>query len=209
MENGDIKLSDFGTARMIDGIEPPILANYPAAPGDTRYASPEMHALLHDDDPRICQEGDIFALGATLFEMCTGAILGVQLFDASFALDLAQSMGAVQKRDRRRIFLQFVQTLDAGHPLPSISEYASDVPASIRPHVDELYKSMATLNYRRRLCDFAMIFLKLDQCLLVLRNEAKVNRWRKQKEIYKENHRAKLARCEEAIRLARLGDFRC
>ncbi|HEV2523353.1 MAG TPA: protein kinase family protein [Candidatus Acidoferrales bacterium] len=207
MENGDVKLSDFGTARLIDGIEPPILANYPAAPGDTRYASPEMHALLHDDDPTICQHGDIFALGATLFELCTGAILGVQLFDASFAQDLAQSMGAVHKRDRRRIFLQFVQALDAGHPLPSISEYASEFPASIRTLVDNLYRSMASLDFRRRLCDFAMIFLKVNQCLLVLRNEAKLYRWRKQKEQYKQNHCAKLARRQEAVRLARRGDF--
>jgi serine/threonine protein kinase len=209
MENGDIKLSDFGTARLIDGIEPPILANYPAAPGDTRYASPEMHALLHDDDPSICQQGDIFSLGATLFELCTGAILGVQLFDASFAHDLAQAMGAVHKRDRRRIFLQYVQSIDAGHPLPSISEYASDVPASIRTLVDDLYRSLASLDYRRRLCDFEMIFLKLNQSLLVLRNEAKVSRWRKQKEVYGQNHRAKLARRQEAIRLASQGDFRC
>jgi serine/threonine protein kinase len=207
MDSGDIKLSDFGTARLIDGIEPPILANYPAAPGDTRYASPEMHALLHDDDPMICQQGDIFALGATLFELCTGAILGVQLFDTSFALDLAQSMGAVQKRDRRRVYLQFVRNLDAGHPLPSISEYASDVPASVRTHVDDLYKSMATLDYRRRLCDFSMIFLKINQCLLVLRNEEKVNRWRKQKEVYRQNHRAKLARRQARVGLARLGDL--
>ena len=209
MDNGDIKLSDFGTARLIVDIEPPILANYAAAPGDTRYASPEMHALLHDDDPTICRHGDMFALGATLFELCTGAILGVQLFDASFAQDLAQSMGAVQKRDRRRIFLQFLRALDAGHPLPSISEYASDVPASIRPHIDDLYKSMATLDYRQRLCDFAMIFLKLNQCLILLRNEAKVAQWRKQKEVYNQNRRAKLARRQEAIRLARLGDFQC
>jgi len=80
-----------------------------------------MHALLHDDDPSLAKQGDIFALGATLFEMFSGVVLGIQIFDASFAADLAGSMGAVQKRDRKRIYLQFVQSLDAGHPLPSIS----------------------------------------------------------------------------------------
>jgi len=206
MANGELKLSDFGTARNTDGTEPAILANYPAAPGDTRYASPELHALLHDDDPAIAIRGDIFALGATLFELCTGAILGVQLFDARFALDLAQTMGAVHKRDRQRVYLQFVQSLDAGHPLPSVSVYASDVPGSIQGLVDGLYKAMAALDFRRRLCDFETIFLKIDQCLLVLRNEEKVKRWQRQKELYRVNHRAKLVRRKANVAQTKWGD---
>jgi serine/threonine protein kinase len=194
MTNGEVKLSDFGTARKIDGLEPAILASYAAAPGDSRYGSPEMLALLHDDDPEIAKKGDIYALGATLFELCTGTILGVQLFDTRFALALAQSMGAVQKRDRKRFYLQFLPNLDVGHPLPSVSAYASDVPACIRDIVDSLYKAMAALDYRKRLCDFERIFLKIDQCLLVLTNEEKVRRWRQQKEVYRRNRLAKLTR---------------
>ena len=199
-----VKLSDFGTARRIDGTEPPILINYPAAPGDSRYTPPEMHALLHDDDPAIAQLGDIFALGTTLFELFSGVILGVQIFDASFAADLARSMGAVQKRDRKRIYLQFVQSLDAGHPLPSISAYAGDIPACIRELVDGLYKSMATLNYQKRLCDFETIFLKIHQCLLVLRNEEKVKRWKEQREQRNKNHESKLARRQARVLLTRM-----
>ena len=194
MMNGEVKLSDFGAARHVDGGEPAILAAYPAAPGDTRYASPEMHALLHDSDPSVARGGDIFALGATLFEMCTGAILGIQIFDASFASDLAHAMAAISKGDRRRVYLEFVQNIDAGHPLPSISDYATDVPASIRELIDGLYKGMASLDYRRRLCDFETIFLKIDQCLLVLRNEEKVRRWQRTKEQFAQNRRDKLAR---------------
>lgn len=204
MADGNVKLSDFGAARKIDGTESAILSNYPAAPGDSRYTSPEMHALLHDDDPTIARPGDIFALGATLFELFSGVILGIQIFDAGFAADLARSMGAVQKRDRKRIYLQFVQSLDAGHPLPSISEYPNDTPACVRELVDNLYKSMARLNYQRRLCDFETIFLKIDQCLLVLRNEEKVRRWREQREQRRKNHEAKLAR-RESRRVLTLG----
>ena len=189
-----VKLSDFGTARKIDGTESSILANYPAAPGDTRYTSPEMHALLHDEDPTVARFGDIFALGATLFELFSGVILGIQIFDAAFAADLARAMGAVQKRDRKRIYLQFVQSLDAGHPLPSISAYPNDTPACIRGLIDNLYKSTATLNFQKRLCDFETIFLKIDQCLLVLRNEEKVARWQRLKELYSQNHALKLTR---------------
>lgn len=204
MVNGVVKLSDFGTARRIDGTEPPILINYPAAPGDSRYTPPEMHALLHDDDPALAQMGDIFALGATLFELFSGVILGVQIFDPTFAADLARSMGAVQKRDRKRIYLQFVQSLDAGHPLPSISAYPSDIPACIRELVDGLYKSMATLNYQKRLCDFETIFLKIDQCLLVLRNEEKVKRWKEQREQRRKNHESKLAHRQGRILMTRM-----
>ncbi len=205
MSDGDVKLSDFGTARKIDGTESAILANYPAAPGDSRYTSPEMHALLHDDDPTLARQGDIFALGATLFELFSGVILGVQIFDASFAADLARAMGAVQKRDRKRVYLQFVQSLDAGHPLPSISAYPNDTPACIRRLVDNLYKSISTLDYQKRLCDFDTIFLKIDQCLLVLRNEEKVRRWKQQKEQYRLNHASKFARRESKRILTRLG----
>jgi serine/threonine protein kinase len=204
MLDKDVKLSDFGAARKIDGTESAILTSYPAAPGDSRYTSPEMHALLHDDDPGLAKQGDIFALGATLFEMFSGVVLGIQLFDASFAADLAGSMGAVQKRDRKRIYLQFVQSLDAGHPLPSISEYANDTPPCIRGLVDNLYKAIARLDYQRRLCDFETIFLKIDQCLLVLRNEEKVRRWKEQREQRSRNHELKMAH-RESKRMLTLG----
>jgi serine/threonine protein kinase len=197
MANQGVKLSDFGCARKIDGIEPALLANYATAPGDLRYVSPEMHALLHDDNPPIAKYGDIFGLGATLFEMFSGTILGIQIYDARFAAALALAMGAVSKRDRHRIYLQFVQSLDAGHPLPSISAYATPAPACIHYLVDALYKSMATLDYQRRLCDFETIFMKVDQCLLVLRNQEKILRWQRQKETYRQNHLAKLIRRTE------------
>jgi serine/threonine protein kinase len=203
MADMGVKLSDFGCARRIDGSEPALLANYAAAPGDLRYASPEMHALLHEDDPPLSKYGDIFGLGATLFELFSGTILGIQIYDARFAADLALAMGAVGKRDRQRIYLQFVQSLDSGHPLPSISAYSSTTPACIRLQIDNLYKSMATLDYQRRLCDFETIFLKVDQCLLVLRNQDKVQRWQRQREIYRQNHIAKMARRFERIRVER------
>jgi serine/threonine protein kinase len=206
MESGEVKLSDFGAARKIDGTEAALVADYQAAPGDTRYTSPEMHALLHDDDVTICRKGDVFALGATLFELFSGVLLGVQLFDASFVQDLARSMSAINKRERKRTYLQFVQNLDAGHPLPSISSYGGDIPVSIRDLVDGLYKAMAALDYRRRLCDFETIFLKIEQCLLVLRNEEKVKRWRQRKEQYRRNYAQKLARRRACIIPARLGD---
>jgi serine/threonine protein kinase len=190
----EVKLSDFGTARDLSGSEPAIVANYGFPPGDLRYAPPEMLALLHDEDPSIAFAGDIYGLGVTLFELFSGVILGVQLFTPRFVTDLAQAMNAVHKRERFRIFSEFVQSLAAGNPLPAISGFGGDLPTSIRSIVEDLYRSMASLDYRQRLCDFERIFLRIDQCLLVLRNEEKVRRWHRRKAILKRNREQKRAR---------------
>jgi serine/threonine protein kinase len=194
MENKAVKLSDFGTARYVNGIEPALLATYVAPPGDTRYTSPEMLGLLHDVDPAIAFKGDVFSLGATLFELFSGVMLGLQIFDNAFAQDLAQAMNAVSKVERQRLYMELLPSLDSGHPLPSIYAYAPDLPPAVRDILDSLYKAMASLDFRRRLCDFEVIFLKINQCLLVLRNLEKVRRWQQQKEIIRQNRVAKLAR---------------
>lgn len=192
--NGEVKLSDFGTARDLSGSEPAVLPNYGFPPGDTRYAPPEMLALLHDGDPTIALAGDIYGLGATLFELWSGAILGVQIFTPRFVADLAQAMNAVHKADRARILFQFMPNLVAAHPLPAISAFGGDLPSCVRDMVEDLYRSMAALDYRQRLCDFERIFLRIEQCLVVLRNEEKVRRWRRQKEISRANREQKRAR---------------
>lgn len=199
MPNGEVKLSDFGTARDVSGAEPPILSNYAAPPGDSRYTAPEMLALLHDDEPAIALLGDIYSLGATLFELWAGTILGVQLFSPIFASTLARAMGAVHKRDRQRIYLQFVQSMASGNPLPGISAYANDVPSCILYLLDDLYKSMAALDYRRRLDDYERIFLRIDQCLVVLRNQEKVTRWRGRRELFRHNREVKRRLCQKGL----------
>lgn len=161
-----------------------------------------MLALIHDVDARIAFPGDIYSLGATLFELWSGTILGVQLFDPAFARDLTQSMNAVHKSDRLRNYLGFVQNIAGGHPLPTIAAYRNGVPPSVSTLVEELYQSMSALDYRRRLCDFDRIFLRIDQCLLVLKNEEKVRVWRQRKEVLRRNREAK---CERAQR--RSGSF--
>jgi serine/threonine protein kinase len=62
MPDGAVKLSDFGTARDVNGSDPPIMPDYMIAPGDTRYSSPEMLALIHDVDATIAFRGDIYSL---------------------------------------------------------------------------------------------------------------------------------------------------
>lgn len=190
LHDGEVRLSDFGTARNLDG-EPPVLPNYMFAPGDLRYTAPEMLALLHDDDPAIAFYGDFFSLGAILFELCTGTKLGIQIFDHQFRADLAQAMAAVKKGDRRRIYDQCVAALAHGHSLPDIRAFSTLMPSCIAFRVDGLYKAIAALDYRKRLCDFDQIFRRIDQSLIVLRNEEKYRRWRQLREIFKQRHDAK------------------
>lgn len=204
LSNGDVRLSDFGTARDV-AKEPAIVSEYGWPPGDTRYTAPEMLALLHDEDPAIAYHGDLFALGAVLFELCTGAKLGTYLYQPQFIADLTQAMGAVRKGDRKRVYHQYVTNIAHAQVLPDISAFSTSVPRCIGPRLNVLYKSMAAIDYRKRLSDFEQIFRRIDQCLIVLRNEEKYKSWRRQKEIYKRNRDDKKANRERAVGKSKSG----
>jgi serine/threonine protein kinase len=208
MKDGGLKLSDFGTARDFKGSEPPILSNYPWPPGDVRYTSPEMLAVIHDVQPSIAFLGDFYSLGATLFEMCTGLVLGIQIFDAAFMADLAKSMNAVDRSRRLHTYLGFVRNLAGAHPLPSIAAFGHGLPLCVATLVDDLYQSMVALDFRDRLCDFERIFLRIERCLLVLRNDEKIRRWRERREIFKRNREEKYRRAEARMLSLRTGVLR-
>ena len=183
MADSSIRLSDFGTARILDGIHPGILADYAQfPPGDLGYVAPEMLASLHDDDPSIALRADIFALGSCLFEMYSGVPLGVQLFDRSFQADLMQAMGSVKRGQRIRMYDQFASSIANSHHLPSLAAFAPAIPRSIVHEVDDLYRSLAALDYRERLHDFEHIFLKINRCILILDNQEKIRHWRERRE---------------------------
>jgi serine/threonine protein kinase len=172
-----VKLSDFGTARFLDGTEPPILATYDMPVGDTRYASPESFALLHDVTPEIAFKGDVFALGAILFEMFTKVNLGVQLFGRNLLDDLTKYLIHVPRAQRTEIYHQIVNDVAKKYPLPSIHLINPAVPSSIRDRLNGLYKGLCSLNYLNRNCNFPSIFRQIDTCILILKNEAQYQRW--------------------------------
>ena len=183
MTDGSVKLSDFGTARVLDGMSPGLLSDYAQfPPGDLGYVAPEMLASLHDDDPYIALGADIFALGSCFFEMFSGVPLGVQIFNRSFQDDLMQAMGAVRRGQRIRVFNQFVTNIANSHRLPSLAAFGPFTPACILQQVDDLYRSMAALDYRQRIKDFEHIFLKINRCLLTLDNQEKIRIWRERRE---------------------------
>lgn len=186
-----IKLSDFGTARFLDGTEPPILAAYDMPVGDTRYTSPESFALLHDVTPEIAFKGDVFALGAILFEMFTGVNLGVQLFGRDLLNDLTRNLIHVPKAQRTMIYHQLVDDIGKKYPLPSVHLINPGVPPSIRDRLNGLYKELCNLNYLTRNCNFPSIFRQIDTCILILKNEAQYQRWLAERQ---KRHAARIAR---------------
>jgi serine/threonine protein kinase len=200
LADGDLKLSDFGTARELNGSDPALLVKYDFPPGDSRYTAPELFALLHDADPQMALFADFYSLGATFFEMWTGAILGPQIFDNQFMTGLMQSMNAVDKNQRIRTYLGFVQNIASARPLPTITSFRGDIPPSVCNLVEDLYQSLAALDYRKRLRDFERVFLRIGQCLLVLQNEEKVRAWRQRREVYRRNREEKCLRARMRVK---------
>ena len=180
MDDDTVRLSDLGTARRLDGLTPS-LAVYTGPPGDVRYAAPELLAILHDAVPSVAFKADFFSLGAILFEMFAGTILGTRIYDSAFVADLAQAMLHVKPGQRQYVFDQLITAISDARPIPSVSTFGTGVPNSIRRPIDELVRALAALDYRKRLCDFSRVFNRINMCLLILRNEEKYQRWRAEK----------------------------
>lgn len=186
-----IKLSDFGTARFLDGTEPPLLNSYDSPPGDFRYTAPEIFACLHDVTPDIAFKADVFGLGAILFEMFTGVKLGIQLFGPNLLRDLTTHLSQVPRGQRVAIYSHIVSDIARAHPLPSIHSINPLVPPSIRTQLDSLYRAMCEINYNNRNCHFPSIFRQVNTCILILKNEITYQRWQAERQ---KRRAAKLAR---------------
>jgi serine/threonine protein kinase len=207
MKGGAVRLSDFGTARILGDSSKPILDDYAGLPpGDIRYTAPEIIASLHDTAPYFAFKGDIFSLGATLFELVTATVLGNQLFDAQFQEDLLQHMAVIPREKRREAYDGFIVQMADARPLPNIEAYAPSVRRCVLPILNDLYKNMAALDYNKRTGDFEYVFLKIDQALIVLRNEDKLRQWRERREAYRKNLELKRERLQARCSLTRTGE---
>jgi serine/threonine protein kinase len=207
MRDGTLRLSDFGTARILGDTSKPILDDYAGLPpGDIRYTAPEIISSLHDIAPHYAFKGDIFSLGATLFELLTGTVLGNQLFDAQFQEDLLQHMAVIPRDRRKDAFDGFIRQMADARPLPNIEAYAPSVRRCVLPIVSDLYRKMASLDYNERTGDFEYVFLKINQALIVLRNEDKLKRWRERREVYRRNLELKRERLRVKFSLTSTGE---
>jgi hypothetical protein len=127
--------------------------------------------------------------------MVTGAVLGLQLFDARYRDDLTQMMAAIKKGTRKEMFDRLIPSIADGHPLPNLFTFAPAVSLSILPLLDGLYKEMAHLDYRKRLDDFDRMWLRIESCLKVLKNEEAYRKLRERRQRAKAAREARFARC--------------
>jgi len=202
--DGALRLGDFGTARLVGVGTPPLRQEYEAGwwPGDLRYTAPELLCGL--EDPSLFFSADIFALGATLFELLTQSYLTQYIYDPRFLTDLREAFGAMDPHQRPGMFAGLIPTIAASRPLPDIQDLTDRIPGCVLRRLDGLYKNMAALDFRRRPLRFDEIFQQIAMCETILRNEEKFRALHQQQQQWREKAREKQARRE-----ARIGRRRC
>lgn len=165
-----VKLSDLGTARML-GSGPALQPDYTLPLGDLRYAAPELVSgvdVPHD----WLGAADIYALGAILFELCTGQELIAWTFgDAREIGRFLQLMLNVPETKRLDVFHGFISSRRA--PLPSLQHVNPLLPKCGLDRLSHLVIEMTNPDYRQRGIQFNSIMNQLDIMRLMLRNEAK------------------------------------
>ena len=187
IDRDDTMLCDFGTARCLTDGSEPIAGPYFLPVGDTSYSAPELFAGVQEVDASTYYKSDLYALGATFFELITGTILNVQLFDESLISDLIRTMNVVSRNQRVRIYDDVVSSLSTGRPLPRLLDFVPELPRSVLGPLNCLYVGLCAIDYRQRLQDFERIFSYIRQAEIILKNESAYQAWRRRRELYRQN----------------------
>lgn len=165
-----VHLGDFGTARVLDGSMPALLAEYHGWRGDKRYTAPEQCGLF-EERPHLFYVGDMYSLGAILFEMFTRQSLFTLIFDSRFHHDLVEHFSLIPMERREALFNELIPAVASSRRLPNIDDFDIPIPECIKVRLDRLYKQLACLDYRPRLKEFTEIFHEINMCTTTLENE--------------------------------------
>ena len=174
LKNGDIKVSDLGTAITLNGSTP-LATEYLMPVGDCRYSAPELFCGVGIRDSSAFAS-DIFSLGCILFEMFTKTLLTGKVYNKELVkdlFDLHNHLSVASPSNRNFIFDETIDTVITPHRLPDIYAYNEEIPKCIRLNLNKLYQEMVNLNYRRRNINHLSIIRQLDICIIVLRNQQK------------------------------------
>ena len=186
-KNRVLKLSDFGTARSFDKDAEQLLKKYTSPVGDITYTSPELLCGLYFL-PNCAFCNDFYSLGSILFEMFTKINLNISIFNNIERIrELIQYFRVTKEHNRKEIYDDFIEGISKDKRLPDIFAFDNEVPQSIKDRLDNLYKSMTHLDYRKRLADFNTIFRQINICLLILENAKKYEQWRKRKKLFRKH----------------------
>lgn len=171
----DLRLGDFGTAKLFDGSIPDIQTSYLLPVGHMGYVAPELICGIGIGDG-ISFKADIFSLGATLFEMFAQQTLTSLIYTQNFKQDLIlirYALSKVSDRDKEEAYLAMIDPYKRSITFPDIFSFNNNVPKAIKNHLNGLYKSLTSISYKNRLTDFRSIHRTLDICTLILRNASK------------------------------------
>lgn len=81
------------------------------------------------------------------------------------------TMQSVKPGSRQAIYDQFVGDLEDAHPLPDMWTINPALDRNISPRVNDLYRRLCRLDYRRRLTDYGSVFRCTTAALLSSRHE--------------------------------------
>jgi serine/threonine protein kinase len=148
--------------------------------GDPRYVPLEILCGILCDE-RKYYSADIFSLGAILFELFTRTNLTTIIFSSLEINTAINVLNTALERDRADIFDNIVGSISNKLSLPNIRSLDPTIPKSIAYVIDELYKSLASIDYRDRRTDFQIIFSKINLCEKHIRYYKKYEAWKLKK----------------------------
>lgn len=166
----EVHLGDFGTARILDDSIPPLSVDYFSFRGDKRYTAPEQCVFV-DDTTSLFKNGDMYSLGAVLFEMFTKQPLYQLIFSDRFHFDLSQHFEFISPENREIVYNSIMPDIVRSRSLPNIDDFDSPIPACIKVRLDRLYKQLACLDYKYRTSDFSTVFHQINMCTGILEKE--------------------------------------
>ncbi len=181
-----VHLGDFGTAKFLDGSMPALDDDYSYWRGDKRYTAPEQ-CINIVDKPDMFYIGDIYSLGAILFEMFTRQLLFSVIFENDFHNSLAEHFNLMSKGSREMMIRELIPDIAKARQLPNIGDYNNEVPNCIRGRLERLYLGLASIDYTKRTKDFNKIFHELNICEMILAREKDYSRLIRLRQLWLEN----------------------
>ncbi len=173
MKQRYVCVSDFGLARYFNQEESGLKEYYGEPVGDKRYVAPELLCGLHFSKDHNFY-GDIFSLGAILFELFSKTPLGQELFSSDDRIQMVANFRQIPEAERIKVVDGVISTFAESKRLPSVREYDAFIPKAIAFQIDRIYQGMAALDYRKREKNFNRIFIQLEITKKVIQNEMKI-----------------------------------
>ena len=187
--NGQIRLADFGTARAMSPNDDPLLDSYAGIPfrGDRRYTAPEL-LIGAENHGNAFYLGDMYSLGAILFETFTQKVLGLDILDRNLLNRLMKNSSGVPEEDLEQWAIDVIPEFATHQTLPEIQPSTSRLPELIAPRISRLYRGMAALDYRKRVDNFEDIFRELNRADVTIDRDAQIRQLIAQRRLWNAGH---------------------